>query len=150
MLTEQDLSNNNIGEIPPFIKCFILLRVLDIHANCLLSIPPEIGALSNLRELYIHNSITENVNDDWLSFFFHARRDHHTDITQVRNNKLDTLPPEIGKCTELRMIDVTYNWITHLPPEIGKLVNLRSLKLSYNKLRFLPAEIGGLSNLMYR
>jgi Leucine-rich repeat (LRR) protein len=120
-----------------YYQCFKLLRVLDLHSNCITGIPPEVGDLKMLEELYLHNSIRENVEQDWLN------------VTQVHDNKLTSIPAHLCKCTSLRMIDVTHNFIRTLPAEIGLLTELRSLKLSYNKLSHLPPDIGNLVKLKY-
>ncbi|MCS4510849.1 leucine-rich repeat domain-containing protein [Xylophilus ampelinus] len=66
---------------------------------------------------------------------------------------LYSLPPDIGKLTETRMLCVSDNELHRLPPEIGNLVNLRVLEAANNKLGFgsktggLPKEIGRLSSL---
>ena len=74
---------------------------------------------------------------------------------------LTTLPPEIGKLTQLKklmlgryIIDEDDNYIasienslTELPPEIGQLTALETLDLSGNQLSSLPGEIGQLTAL---
>ena len=60
---------------------------------------------------------------------------------------LDYLPPEIGKLTNLEILNVDFNNLTTLPPEIGNLTNLTNLDMSNNYLTELPPEIGNLTNL---
>ena len=59
----------------------------------------------------------------------------------------NTIPPEIGKFTELKSLYMEYNAITFLPKEIGNLKKLEILKLSGNKKLILSKEIGNLTNL---
>jgi len=63
------------------------------------------------------------------------------------NNKLETLPPEIGLLSNLQELSLSNNKIETLPPEIGSLSNLRVLWLHNNEIKTLPPEIGSLSNL---
>ncbi|MGK7942176.1 MAG: COR domain-containing protein, partial [Crocosphaera sp.] len=60
---------------------------------------------------------------------------------------LTSLPPEIGKLTNLTSLDLLSNQLTNLPAEIGQLTNLTSLNLSNNQLTNLPPEIGQLTNV---
>ncbi len=62
--------------------------------------PPEIGDLENLRELY-------------LEF-----------------NNLTSLPPEIGKLTNLRILIIGRNNLIKIPPEIGQLTGLTELDIA--------------------
>ena len=57
----------------------------------------------------------------------------------ISNNKLTTLPPEIGNLINLQVINCSGNNLTTLPPEIGNLINLQNFECSYNKLTTLPA-----------
>ncbi|MBF0465738.1 MAG: TIR domain-containing protein [Nitrospirae bacterium] len=61
--------------------------------------------------------------------------------------EITTLPPEIGKLTNLQKLDISNNQLTHLPSEIGKLTGLKELAISRNRLESLPPEIGKLTNL---
>lgn len=63
------------------------------------------------------------------------------------NKRLTELPESIGKCTELRELNCTYNHLSYLPKTIGNCRKLRVLKCSNNILRELPETIGELSQL---
>ena len=80
-------------------------------------LPPEIGHLTSLTELVLHN------------------------------NQLSTLPAEIGQLTALTRLDLSYNRLGKLPPEIGQLTALTELYLQKNKLVTLTREISKLSKL---
>ena len=95
--------------------------VLNLRFNGLSgTLPPEIGDLTELRELYLEY------------------------------NKLSgPVPPEIGDLTELRELYLEYNELSGpVPPEIGALAELRELWLQYNRLSgAIPAELGNLAAL---
>ena len=61
----------------------------------------------------------------------------------------DSLPPELGRLTELRWLDLSYNHLSGpLPPELGQLANLEELDLNWNYLSgSLPPELGRLLKL---
>jgi internalin A len=66
----------------------------------------------------------------------------------ISNNQLTgALPSEIGKLTNLKVLNASGNLMTGVPAEIGKLRELRTLNLSNNRLTGLPMELGQLSNL---
>jgi Leucine-rich repeat (LRR) protein len=44
-------------------------------------------------------------------------------------------------------LDLSFNEIATLPQEIGKIMNLRVLNLRHNRLKSLPGQIGYLKNL---
>ena len=94
---------------------------LDLRDNHLTGeIPPEIGNLTNLSELYL-----------------------------VDNQLTGSIPSEIGNLTNLTRLYLSYNELTgSIPSEIWNLTNLTRLYLGYNQLTgSIPSEIGNLTNL---
>src|SRR3990167_8007084 len=65
----------------------------------------------------------------------------------ISNNRLTSLPGEIGGLRALQRLLVSFNQLTSLPAEIGRLQALKHLWVSKNQLTSLPAEIGGLQAL---
>ena len=115
--------NNLRGELPRELGTLSQLEVLYLHDNALSGpIPPELGRLSNLRELHLY--------DNALS---------------------GPIPPELGRLSNLRVLHLYDNALSGpIPPELGRLSNLRELHLFRNELSGrIPAELGRLSNLQH-
>ena len=87
----------------------------------------------------------------------------------LSNNNIKTLPSQMGKMTNLRVLkldhnlldgsllgevrlmplttlDVSYNNMTGMPVEIGQLNQLVTLNYSHNKITSLPNELANLKN----
>lgn len=68
---------------------------------------------------------------------------------KIRYVGLDSLPPEIGKLTDLKTLYLFKNGLKTIPPEIGNLKNLERLVISSNKIVQIPSTIGQLTKLEY-
>ena len=106
----QQLSLNNLllSSLPPEIGLLTELRELRLDWNKLTSLPPEIGQLSQLKKLALN----------W--------------------NQIDQLPAEFSRLTALEILDLGSNRLNHLPAELENLTALRELSLSRNQLSALP------------
>lgn len=67
------------------------------------------------------------------------------EVLLVSNNRLVSLPEELGRMEQLTELDAACNQITHLPVRIGDLGSLRSLSLRNNQLLYLPKGLFGFS-----
>ncbi|XP_012582473.1 PREDICTED: leucine-rich repeat and calponin homology domain-containing protein 2 isoform X2 [Condylura cristata] len=65
-------------------------------------------------------------------------------VLVVSNNKLVSIPEEIGKLKDLMELDISCNEIQVLPQQMGKLHSLRELNIRRNNLHVLPDELGDL------
>lgn len=65
----------------------------------------------------------------------------------LSNNRLISLPDEIGQFTKLTELNLDRNNLTTLPLGIGRLAQLTSLHLSHNQLARLSSEVGRLTKL---
>ena len=65
----------------------------------------------------------------------------------LEENRITTLPAEIGTLKQLQFLYLGGNIITELPKEIGGLILLEELSLRANKLTTLSEELGKLVNL---
>ena len=69
-------------------------------------------------------------------------------MLSLANNRLDSLPAELGSLPQLRELDVSHNQLEVLPPELGNPSSvIETLSLSHNRLKELPMELSALSCL---
>ncbi|MBD2510555.1 leucine-rich repeat domain-containing protein [Nostoc muscorum FACHB-395] len=141
-VTKLDLSGKGLITLPSEIGKLTNLSKLYLHSNQLTTLPAEIGQLIKLRELYLGNNelITLPAEIGQLS---------NLSVLYLHSNQLTTLPAEIGQLSNLIGLYLHLNQLTTLPAEIGQLSNLIGLYLYWNPLTTLPAEIGQLSNLRH-
>lgn len=65
----------------------------------------------------------------------------------LSENKLSTIPSEIGTFEQLKHLRLSKNRLTSLPDSIGRLSKLESLSVCDNDLRSLPQSVSQLSHL---
>jgi internalin A len=139
-VTELDLSDKQLTELPPEIGQLRDLRYLDLSVNELTALPPEFSQLQSLACL----NLERNRLAAWPRELTQLRGLTELDLSY---NRLTRLPPEIGQLRNLALLKLSDNELTALPPEIGELSSLNRLNLNYNQFRSLPPEIGKLFNL---
>ena len=137
-VTGLELGFNNLGGvIPPELGNLTRLRELYLYDNdrmfCI--IPPELGNLTNLRRLSVFN--TPIV----LAIFPPA-------WDPVPDPEC-TIPPELGNLTSLQELHLGLTVLSgSIPSELGNLAGLQKLDLGFNALTGgIPAELGELTNL---
>ena len=81
-----------------------------------------------------------------LEIIEEAARDGRTEL-DLSGEGIESLPGEIGKLRELRVLDLGGIQLTRLPAELGNLTKLAQLNLCLNQLMSLPAELGNLTKL---
>ncbi|XP_065412900.1 leucine-rich repeat and calponin homology domain-containing protein 2 isoform X16 [Chrysemys picta bellii] len=91
--TQADLSKNRFTEIPPDVWLFAPLETLNLYHNCIKSIPETIKNLQMLTYL----NISRNLLATLPKYLF----DLPLKVLVVSNNKLVSLPEEIGKLRDL-------------------------------------------------
>lgn len=62
----------------------------------------------------------------------------------LSNIGLQNLPPEVGRLTRLRVVDLSHNFLSDLPQEMEKLSHLESLKLAANAFTQVPSVVKAL------
>ena len=146
-VVDVDLSSNHlVGPIPPELGALANLRRLGLYANDLSGpIPLELGKLVNLETIRIsHNFNISGGIPAELGNLASLR-----DLELFETGLTGPIPPELGALANLESLTLFDNDLTGpLPPEFGNLTNLRILDLRDNKLTGpLPPELGNLTSL---
>jgi Leucine-rich repeat (LRR) protein len=68
--------------------------VFQVGGNQLMSLPPELGLLTNLKSLFVRHTRQVDLDLTCVSCF------------QVGNNQLTSLPAEIGQLRQLEQLSV--------------------------------------------
>ncbi len=155
-----------LKKLPSTIAKLQGLEVLKLFRNPLAKIPPEIGLMKELREIYFYNAyqlkaippeLGQLKKLEMLQFAGTRVEILPAEISNCKKlwhitanaNRLKSLPPEIGLCSSLRYLNIGANKIKTLPPEIGNLTELDNLSLGYNQLSELPETFKNLKKLTY-
>ena len=95
------------------------------------------------------NWLTDAPLDTWYGVTT-DRRGRVIELNLSENGLSGSIPPELGRLTELEWLDLSDNRLSgSIPPELGTLINLESLYLESNQLSgSIPPELGNLSNLI--
>ncbi|XP_064360920.1 leucine-rich repeat and calponin homology domain-containing protein 1 isoform X2 [Dromaius novaehollandiae] len=128
-----DLSKNRLTEVPMELCHFVSLETLNLYHNCIKIIPDAIMNLQMLTYL--------NLSRNQLSSLPACLCGLPLKVLIASNNKLGSLPEEIGQLKQLMELDVSCNEITALPQQIGQLKSLKELNIRRNYLEVLPQEL---------
>ncbi|XP_075278189.1 leucine-rich repeat and calponin homology domain-containing protein 1 isoform X3 [Opisthocomus hoazin] len=128
-----DLSKNRLTELPTELCHFVSLETLNLYHNCIKIIPDAIVNLQMLTYL--------NLSRNQLSSLPACLCGLPLKVLIASNNKLGSLPEEIGQLKQLMELDVSCNEITALPQQIGQLKSLKELNVRRNYLEVLPQEL---------
>ncbi|XP_077343817.1 DISP complex protein LRCH3 isoform X10 [Lithobates pipiens] len=134
--TQADLSRNRLSEIPAEICHYVSLESLNLYQNCIRYVPEATLNLQALTFLNLSRNQLTSLPGHICSL--------PLKVLVASNNKLDSLPEEIGLLKHLTELDVSCNEIQTIPIQIGKLESLRDLNIRRNHLQQLPEEIADL------
>ncbi|XP_069473682.1 DISP complex protein LRCH3 isoform X6 [Ambystoma mexicanum] len=134
--TGADLSRNRLAEIPAEVCHYVSLESLNLYQNCIRNIPEAILNLQALAFL--------NISRNQLTTLPAHLCNLPLKVLIASNNKLISLPEEIGRLRHLTELDVSCNEIQRMPPQVGSLESLRDLNVRRNHLEHLPEELAEL------
>ncbi|KAM7108011.1 LOW QUALITY PROTEIN: DISP complex protein LRCH3 [Ciconia maguari] len=134
--TQADFSRNRLSELPAEACHFVSLESLNLYQNCIRYIPEAVLNLQSLTFL--------NISRNQLSTLPVHLCSLPLKVLIASNNKLVSIPEEIGQLRQLTELDVSCNEIQTIPPQIGNLESLRDLNVRRNNLVHLPEELAEL------
>nr|XP_040039296.1 DISP complex protein LRCH3 isoform X3 [Gasterosteus aculeatus aculeatus] len=134
--TRADLSRNRLSELPLDVCLFVSLESLNLYQNCVRSLPDSLLNLQALTYL--------NLSRNQLSVLPVVVCSLPLKVLIACNNKLVSLPEEVGQLRQLTELDVSCNEIRTLPCQVGQLEALRDLNIRRNHLVRLPPELADL------
>ncbi|XP_029027716.1 DISP complex protein LRCH3 isoform X13 [Betta splendens] len=134
--TRADLSRNRLSDLPLEVCLFVSLESLNLYQNCLRSLPDSLINLQALTYL--------NLSRNQLSVLPAVVCSLPLKVLIACNNKLVSLPEELGQLRHLTELDVSCNEIQTLPSQMGQLDALRDLNIRRNHLVRLPSELAEL------
>ncbi|XP_078693891.1 leucine-rich repeat and calponin homology domain-containing protein 1-like isoform X9 [Branchiostoma floridae x Branchiostoma belcheri] len=132
-VTCADLSKNRFQEWPLEVCDYTSLENVDLYNNNIKAVPDMAVNLQCLTWL--------NLSRNQLTTLPIPLCYLPLQVLVVSNNKLVSLPEDIGKLKRLMNLDVSCNEISTLPLQIGEMENLRELNIRRNHLQTLPEEL---------
>ncbi|MGU7770625.1 leucine-rich repeat-containing protein kinase family protein [Burkholderia sp. MR1-5-21] len=129
------------------------LETLDLSGNALSTLPDDLPRLSRLRILFASNNPFTELPDvlgecPQLSMVgFKANRIRKVSGKSLpralrwlilTDNEIESLPAEIGRCTQLQKLMLAGNRLRALPDEMAACTRLELVRLSANRLTALP------------
>uniref|UniRef100_A0A665U3D4 Protein scribble homolog n=1 Tax=Echeneis naucrates TaxID=173247 RepID=A0A665U3D4_ECHNA len=139
-LEQLDLGSNELEILPDTLGALPNLRELWLDRNQLSSLPPELGNLHKLVCLDVSENRLEDLPSELNGLLA------LTDLL-LTQNLLEVIPDSIGCLKQLSILKVDQNRLTHLTDSIGECENLTELVLTENLLQSLPRPLGKLKKL---
>jgi hypothetical protein len=115
------------------------LEKLDLSGNNLSTLPADFGRLHKLKILFC----SDNLFTVLPEVVGHCPL---LDIVGFKANKINTIPP-VSLNPNLRWLILTDNRVDTLPAEIGNCIRMQKLMLAGNQLKDLPFELSRCRNL---
>ena len=136
-----DLSGNALSELPDDLPRLRHLRVLFCSNNPFRQLPPVLGQCAQLSMIGFKSCAIESVPAAslpaklrWLI---------------LTDNRLESLPDEIGQCRQLQKLMLAGNRLQTLPPSLAECRNLELLRIAANRLQQLPDWLANMPRLAW-
>ncbi|XP_026854323.2 E3 ubiquitin-protein ligase LRSAM1 [Electrophorus electricus] len=141
-----DISSCELSEVPSsaFSICKVLQKkVFILCGNELRSLVPKgctITALTTIKVLDLHENKLTSLPDDIGQLT-------SLQVLNAENNQIKALPETVGDLRNLQTLNVKGNCLSELPLSVGCMSSLRTLDLSENSIRKLPKELASVRTL---
>ena len=146
-VTRIALSSNRLsGEIPATLWSNLpSLETLYLNHNTFSGGIPDLSALTNLSELFLHQNDLRGEIPATLGNLPNLQKLH------LHNNELTGTIPDLSPLTSLLELDIYNNQLTGtIPATLGNLTNLDRLFFQFNRLTgTIPAILGSITSLEF-
>ena len=141
------------GTLPPELGNLTALTELYLDSNNFSgSIPTELGSLTSLTDLNISsNQLSGSIPSELGSLTSLSGSGFFGAGLNLSNNRLTgAIPTELGSLTSLRKLRLENNYLTGaIPIELGALTSLTELRLNNNWLEgAIPTQLTGLTSIL--
>ncbi|KAJ8923742.1 hypothetical protein NQ315_010323 [Exocentrus adspersus] len=135
-----NIGGNKLKDLSPQLFQCIDLRYLNVSDNEIGTMPPLISKLTNLQVLIFSKNVLDGVHPNLDKL-------NKLTILDLSMNDLGKVPDAVMSLINLQQLCLNDTGIDFVPANIGRLSNLRVLELRDNNLCELPKSIRRLTNL---
>jgi Protein tyrosine and serine/threonine kinase/Leucine rich repeat len=140
------------------------LEILDLSGNALSWLPDDLPRLTHLHTIFCSNNQFTELPEvlgrctQLTMVGFKANRIRKVSGASLppklrwlilTDNQVETLPPEIGNCTQLQKLMLAGNQLRTLPVELAACSRLELIRLAANRLAELPVWVASLPRLSW-
>jgi Leucine-rich repeat (LRR) protein len=140
--------------LPSWIGELTQMQNLNVMANPLRMLPPELGQLRSLSVLEFDENIespkpevTKRGTAYVMEYLRKVLDGKYSGNIFLNEIGLEAFPDEVGVLEGIKLLDVSSNKIPSMPEDLGNLSSLTALMLQDNVLESLPSSIKVLVNL---
>ena len=138
-------SSYNLTEFPMEILDAINIQTLELHNYKGTTLPEELKNLPNLSVIYISGAGNMATLPDFLPELKSLKT---ISITGAKNLDLNQAFKVLSKCPNIEYVEFSNSAVpSKIPPEIGKLTKLKVLNISNNHITSFPEEFYTLPSL---
>lgn len=119
--------------IPRTKEELISLKILNLRDQNIEDLPPHLGKMQNLHEIYCNENKLKSIVEEVFSL-------KNLKYFDFSDNLISEIPSNIAELDQLTDFHISNNKIKNLPNEIIALDNLLMLDISENELLSLSAE----------
>jgi len=136
-----DLSNNQLSQLPGDLHRLTRLRILFASNNCFQTLPPSLGACPQLEMIGFKSNQIVEVSA--------ASLPRQTRWLILTDNRIESLPDNIGELSRLQKLMLAGNRLQQLPASFSQCQALQLLRLSVNRFQDFPDALPSLPKLAW-
>lgn len=138
---QHNCHKNPLNALPKEVCTFSFLQRLWASHNHFTSLPPEIGELTNLTELFLHHNHLDMIPTRLCTL-------KNLRLLWLNNNKIASVPYEIVQLKSLKRLHLDNNLISVFPDHLCQLTDLEILYLNNNKIQTISSKIDEMTSLV--